>query len=424
MTESPTTETAENLPLGQIVLRILRATMRGEVGAELAAWRDAAENLGLQLIEAQACITKLETAARENFATYRATAETCDRLRAENADTQRKYQTAMDAYNTSQEWLLLQNNTSAALQTVLDRANATLSSMIRELKPVFRAEFTGDNPVWACGKLRDDFEELRDDKAFLKSAWQLARADKEKALAQVAELTAANAGLQADLDDATLLYRKTQRDLTDLNAAWHAERQADPLAALRAYLVRNPLHLDGAPVEYHVGTRYSGPTTDAAPDGDERLTSADDQLPPDVCLPGNGEMTDTDARDAAGHRGFQTGRTKFAAGPLEPITYMDAADEINDTGLTNRATDAALRRLGAKAYAAYEEGRNDAAARLMPDERIAEIARRQADAGLLEPVAKPRNPAAYWTGDGGELTPAAPQPAARQPWEVDVWAHD
>ncbi len=38
----------------------------------------------------------------------------------------------------------------------------TVDSMIRELKPVFRPGFVGDNPVWACGKLRDDFEDLRD----------------------------------------------------------------------------------------------------------------------------------------------------------------------------------------------------------------------------------------------------------------------
>lgn len=52
----------------------------------------------------------------------------------------------------------------------MDKAQMVLDSMIRELKPVFRPGFVGDNPVWACGRLRDDYEALQAEVHSLKAA--------------------------------------------------------------------------------------------------------------------------------------------------------------------------------------------------------------------------------------------------------------
>lgn len=45
----------------------------------------------------------------------------------------------------------------------------TVEGMIGELKPVFRPGFVGDNPVWACGKLRDDYEALQSENELLRA---------------------------------------------------------------------------------------------------------------------------------------------------------------------------------------------------------------------------------------------------------------
>ena len=58
-------------------------------------------------------------------------------------------------------------------------ALGTVEGMIRELKPVFRPGFVGDNPVWACGKLRDDFEDLRDQNETLHAEVERLRAELE-----------------------------------------------------------------------------------------------------------------------------------------------------------------------------------------------------------------------------------------------------
>ncbi len=52
---------------------------------------------------------------------------------------------------------------AARLATELADANATITGMVAALTPILPLDFQGDNPVWACGKLRDAYQELAAD---------------------------------------------------------------------------------------------------------------------------------------------------------------------------------------------------------------------------------------------------------------------